>query len=149
MGEPRVLKCNSNGKISQQLISCPIFLNCQMGWSLWPYHDCIKNEEKFVKTLLHKLKSLINQGHNIRKECELKHLRISEKSSTRMISLTRWVGERSSTEWTVLNRVLQASLWKQIITLVVGKSDRKRPGALHHSSRGSGRVRCKEMIWKI
>ena len=83
-----------------------------------------------------------------------------------MISLTRCVGDLSSTEWTVLSRVLQASLWKQMITLVVGKSDRKRPGTLHlinrfivtlteyikitaeeyHWSRGSGRLLCKEMI---
>ena len=52
----------------------------------------LKIEEKFVKTLLHKIKVIKS------KEGELKHLRISEKSSTRMISLTRWVGERSSTE---------------------------------------------------
>ena len=95
-----------------------------------------------------------------------RHLRISEASSTKMISLTRCVGDLSSTEWTVLSRVLQASLWKQMITLVVGKSDRKRPGTLHlinrfivtlteyikitaeeyHWSRGSGRLLCKEMI---
>ena len=127
-------------------IKCCIYILktfCTLNSRIVEYHDCMKIEGKFVKTLLHKTKVIKS------KKCGLKHLRISEKSSTRMISLTRWVGERSSTEWTVLNRVLQASLWKQIITLVVGKSDRKRPGALHHSSRGSGRVRCKEMIWKI
>ena len=56
---------------------------------------------------------------------------MSEASSTKIISLTKWVGDRSMTEWTVRNRVDQASLWKQIITLVVGSSDKKRSGALH------------------
>ena len=60
-----------------------------------------------------------------------RYLRMSEASSTSIISLTKWVGDRSMTEWTVRNRVDQASLWKQIITLVVGSSDKKRSGALH------------------
>lgn len=42
-------------------------------------------------------------------------------SSTRMISLRRMAGEVWRTLYTVLSRVLQASLWNTIITLVVGK----------------------------
>lgn len=42
-------------------------------------------------------------------------------SSTRMISLSRMAGEVWRTLYTVLSRVLQASLWNTIITLVVGK----------------------------
>lgn len=38
-----------------------------------------------------------------------------------MISLINSGGERSSTECTVRNKTLQASLWKQIITDVAGR----------------------------
>lgn len=41
---------------------------------------------------------------------ERKNLRMSEKSSTRMISCIRWSGDLSSTEWTVLSNTDQASL---------------------------------------
>jgi hypothetical protein len=46
---------------------------------------------------------------------------MSEKSSTRMISFSRWGGERSSTECTVRRSTDQASLWKQMITAVAGR----------------------------
>ena len=45
-----------------------------------------------------------------------------EPSSTRMISLTSCGGDRFSTEWTVRSNVVQASLWKIIITLALGNS---------------------------
>lgn len=38
-----------------------------------------------------------------------------------MISLRRMAGEVCRTLYTVLSRVLQASLWNTMITLVVGK----------------------------
>ena len=60
-------------------------------------------------------------------------LPISEKSSTRIISVKRWAGERSKIEWTVRNNTDQASLWKHTITDVEGKFSRYRPGALHLS----------------
>lgn len=50
---------------------------------------------------------------------------MSEKSSTSMISLSKCLGDRPITEWTVLNSTLHASLWKQMITAVTGKSFRK------------------------
>ncbi len=56
---------------------------------------------------------------------------MSDASSTRMISLSRCLGDRSMTECTVRSRIDQASLWKQMITLVVGRFVRNRPGALH------------------
>jgi hypothetical protein len=56
---------------------------------------------------------------------------ISEKSSTRTISLRRWGGDRSITEWTVRKRTDHASLWKHITTLVAGSVDKYRPGSLH------------------
>ena len=59
------------------------------------------------------------------------HSHISDASSTRMISLSRWPGLLSMTEWTVRRRTLHASLWKQMITDVSGRSERKRPGDLH------------------
>ena len=59
------------------------------------------------------------------------NLRMSEASSTRTISWMRCRGDRSMTEWTVLSRVDQASLWKQMITLVFGRFFMKRSGALH------------------
>ena len=42
---------------------------------------------------------------------------------TRIISSTRWTGERLMMEWIVLSRVVQASLWKTMTMLVVGSSD--------------------------
>lgn len=42
-------------------------------------------------------------------------------SSTRMTSLSRTAGEVCRTLYTVLSRVLQASLWNTMITLVVGR----------------------------
>lgn len=56
---------------------------------------------------------------------------MSDLSSTRMISLRRWSGDRSRTECTVLRRTDQASLWKQMITEVEGSAVRNRLGALH------------------
>lgn len=102
-------------------------------------------------------------------------LLISDASSTRIISFRRWLGDRSITEWTVRSKMDQASLWKQIMTDVDGRSDKKRFGALHlkqrkrtnprmrlirrakksrvafvvtglyHSSLGSGKVLCTDM----
>ena len=60
---------------------------------------------------------------------------MSDLSSTRMISLRRWSGERSRTECTVLRSTDQASLWKQMITEVEGNSVRNRFGALHLRSK--------------
>jgi hypothetical protein len=59
-----------------------------------------------------------------------------EASSTRMISWISWWGERSRTEWTVRRRTDQASLWKQMMTLVVGREavERNRSSARHHGS---------------
>ena len=45
---------------------------------------------------------------------------MSDLSSTRMISFSRWLGDLSRTEWTVRSKIDQASLWKQMITLVEG-----------------------------
>ena len=45
---------------------------------------------------------------------------MSDLSSTRMISFSRWLGDLSRTEWTVRSKMDQASLWKQMITLVEG-----------------------------
>ena len=56
---------------------------------------------------------------------------MSEASSTSTISLSRCLGLLSMTECTVRNRIDQASLWKHMMTEVVGRSPRKRPGALH------------------
>ena len=56
---------------------------------------------------------------------------MSDLSSTRMISSRRCAGERSSTECTVRSRMDQASLWKQMITLVDGRFFPYRLGALH------------------
>ena len=56
---------------------------------------------------------------------------MSDLSSTRMISLSRWLGDLSSTEWTVRNRMDHASLWKQMMTLVEGRFFPYRLGALH------------------
>uniref|UniRef100_A0A182QIN5 Uncharacterized protein n=1 Tax=Anopheles farauti TaxID=69004 RepID=A0A182QIN5_9DIPT len=50
--------------------------------------------------------------------------RMSEKSSTRITSFTRWSGERSSTECTVRSSTDHASLWKQMMTDVGGRSSR-------------------------
>ena len=58
-------------------------------------------------------------------------LPMSDLSSTRMISLSRWLGDLSSTEWTVRNRMDHASLWKQMMTLVEGSFFPYRLGALH------------------
>ena len=49
------------------------------------------------------------------------NLRISEKSSTSIISLIKCGGERSNTECTVRNSTDHASLWKQIMTSVAGR----------------------------
>lgn len=62
-------------------------------------------------------------------------LRISEKSSTKMIRPIKWTGDRSNTEWTVRSNTDHASLWKQIITSVDGKSSKKRPPSLHLRNR--------------
>jgi len=56
---------------------------------------------------------------------------MSEKSSTRMISCMRCSGDLSSTECTVRNNTDQASLWKQIITAVGGRSFKYLPDSLH------------------
>ena len=50
--------------------------------------------------------------------------------------------------WTVRSRTDQASLWKQTTTEVAGSccTALYRSGALHHSSRGSGSVRCTEIM---
>jgi hypothetical protein len=58
-----------------------------------------------------------------------------EASSTRMISWMSDSGERLRTEWTVRSRTDQASLWKQMMTLVEGREevDRNRSLARHHS----------------
>jgi len=48
-----------------------------------------------------------------------------------MISLMRWAGDRSRTEWTVRSNTDQASLWKQMTTLVAGNLSKYRPGSLH------------------
>lgn len=59
------------------------------------------------------------------------YLRISEKSSTRMISFIKWDGDLSKTECTVLSSTDHASLWKHITTAVWGRSSKYRPGCLH------------------
>ena len=59
------------------------------------------------------------------------YLRMSDASSTRMISVSNSFGDLSIIEWTVLSSMDQASLWKQTITLVEGKLLACRPGALH------------------
>lgn len=51
-----------------------------------------------------------------------KYLPKSEKSSTRIISCIRFGGERFKILWTVRSKTDQASLWRQIITLVLGRS---------------------------
>jgi len=48
----------------------------------------------------------------------------SEKSSTRITSLTRWGGVRSSTLCTVRSSTESASLWKIITTLASGSTSR-------------------------
>ena len=58
-------------------------------------------------------------------------LPMSDLSSTRMISLSRWLGDLSITECTVRSRMDQASLWKQMMTLVEGRFFPYRLGALH------------------
>ena len=47
------------------------------------------------------------------------------------MSFSRCLGDLSRTECTVLSSVDQASLWKQIMTEVEGRSLMKRSGALH------------------
>ena len=47
---------------------------------------------------------------------------LSEASSTNIISVKSWCGDLLITECTVLNNVDQASLWKTIITEVVGNT---------------------------
>ena len=47
-------------------------------------------------------------------------------SSTKMISLSKMAGAVCRTLYTVLRRVDQASLWKTIITLVVGRGGQRR-----------------------
>lgn len=46
---------------------------------------------------------------------------MSEKSSTKMISFSRWGGDRSMMLCTVRRRTDQASLWKHTTTLVSGR----------------------------
>lgn len=94
----------------------------------------------------------------------LMYLRISEKSSTRIMWPINSGGERSNTECTVRSSTDHASLWKHIITSVAGSLFKYRWGSLHlyntktqllemsscccvknsiyHGSRGSGRLRC-------
>lgn len=61
----------------------------------------------------------------------IEYLRISEKSSTSIMWPSRGAGDRSRTECTVLNRTDQASLWKQMIISVGGRSSIYRPFSLH------------------
>lgn len=52
----------------------------------------------------------------------LRRFSLSEKSSTRMISCSMCVGERSMTECTVRISTEKPSLWKTMMTLVRGRS---------------------------
>lgn len=64
-------------------------------------------------------------------------------SSTRMISLSRMAGEVWRTLYTVLSRVVQASLWNTIITLVVGRGgQRLKVCSIHLWQHGEGAQRC-------
>lgn len=56
---------------------------------------------------------------------------ISEKSSTKTTSSIKFAGDLSRTEWTVLSRTDQASLWKQMITDVLGRSSENLSLFLH------------------
>ena len=61
-----------------------------------------------------------------------------------MISFSNILGDRLMTEWTVRRRVDQASLWKTIITLVVGSSLTLYLSSLHLENKN-----CKHLsTWK-
>lgn len=75
---------------------------------------------------------LLSFGQNIVSPQQCTHYsRMSEKSSTRITWPIRWAGERSSTECTVRSSTVHASLWKQMITSVGGRSSRYLLGSLH------------------
>ena len=96
-----------------------MFLQCKRVVS----YDIV-GKEKNLRPTFYNI-SLLNIDNNF------VHLRISEKSSTKIISCMRCSGDLSNTECTVLSSTDQASLWKQIITAVGGRSFKYLPGSLH------------------
>ena len=70
--------------------------------------------------------STISHGH----VCVMLYIRMSEKSSKRIISLIKCVGELFRTLCTSRRRTVHASLWKHIMILVSGKSRLKTRGQL-------------------
>lgn len=64
-----------------------------------------------------------------------------------MISLSRMAGEVCRTLYTVLSRVLQASLWNTIITLVVGKGGHLLKVCSIHLQRQEGEGEESTKIW--
>ena len=64
-----------------------------------------------------------------------KYLRIVEKSSNRIISLIRCSGDLSMTLCTNRRRTLHASLWKQMMMLVSGRSRRNLRGQLQENKK--------------
>ena len=73
------------------------------------------------------------------------HLPMSEKSSTRMTSLRRGAGERSTIEWTPRSSTEKASLWKHMTTEAVGRRATSMGSALQPSWRMSARLRLSGM----
>lgn len=95
-----------------------------------------------------------NTQHEIEPKCEQGSLErpywvlpSTLASSTRMISLRRMAGEVCRTLYTVLSRVLQASLWNTIITLVVGKGGHLLKVCSIHLQRQEGEGEESTKIW--